>query len=666
MKKYIILSVFVSTLLVAGSLMAVPAHAQEASTTTTTSCYALTRNLGEGRSINSQEAATLAKVLSDAGVWDAGTPITAYTEEVASAVSGFQQKYASQILTPNKLTYGTGFVGASTRAEINSLSGCTVTSTAADSNDTIAASTANIDPYAFSAMNRGNGAARCPAGYTCTRKDAAPAPFVCPAGYTCNPIGSKDSQPTNVSPVSDYTNNSYSYSKTYYSSSIAYQGPTFTTADGVTLDTKLVDASQDKISGDFNLGAGFGNRNPNDWHWSASISSSQAKTISTIFIQSNTGGEGWSTTDSNALMGKVLYPIKVLLNSSPLNSSYNQNFSLPSGHTSYDLYGQPETTPFAGGTITIIFSDGTGISSNIQPSSITQSWANIQSTPPIPTTPYITPINPVNACPTGYNCSSTTNNNSNNQTQLYISSISPAFASFAAGQSGTWIVNSIDTKPNYGGVLYSADWGDQSTTPGQSINSFTHTYANPGVYTATFTVREIVSGISVQATSVVKVGNPVQTQTAKASLSVDASNPPTVTVAVSDTTNGQYLALPILTFDINSQTMAALKAASVQVTSSRISAVTAAYLYQGSNLIASASVSGGVASFSNINGVKLQTNTATPFTVKVDISGIPPKDTSTTVVASVSSDMVTLQDTNGTAVVLSGSVSGNTITVTNN
>jgi len=112
--------------------------------------------------------------------------------------------------------------------------------------------------------------------------------------------------------------------------------------------------------------------------------------------------------------------------------------------------------------------------------------------------------------------------------------------------------------------------------------------------------------------------------------------------------------------------MAALKAASVQVTSSRISAVTAAYLYQGSNLIASASVSGGVASFSNINGVKLQTNTATPFTVKVDISGIPPKDTSTTVVASVSSDMVTLQDTNGTAVVLSGSVSGNTITVTNN
>ena len=49
---------------------------------------------------------------------------TYFDEQLASYVSKFQEKYASEILTPNGLSNGTGFVGASTRAKLNRLYGC--------------------------------------------------------------------------------------------------------------------------------------------------------------------------------------------------------------------------------------------------------------------------------------------------------------------------------------------------------------------------------------------------------------------------------------------------------------------------------------------------------------------------------------------------------------
>ena len=49
-----------------------------------------------------------------------------FIEKTASAVVELQEKYRSEILTPNGLARGTGYVGLSTRAKLNRLSGCGV------------------------------------------------------------------------------------------------------------------------------------------------------------------------------------------------------------------------------------------------------------------------------------------------------------------------------------------------------------------------------------------------------------------------------------------------------------------------------------------------------------------------------------------------------------
>ncbi len=96
---------------------------------TPTACYTFSRNLGIGAT--GDDVVRLINILSSEGVlpFRASTYNGGYDESIASAVSAFQQKYASQILTPSGLTSGTGYVGKATRAKLNQMCATPMNST---------------------------------------------------------------------------------------------------------------------------------------------------------------------------------------------------------------------------------------------------------------------------------------------------------------------------------------------------------------------------------------------------------------------------------------------------------------------------------------------------------------------------------------------------------
>lgn len=86
-------------------------------------CHSFTTSLRIGNT--GADVRNLVTVLNKEGLLNDKTDT--FDEEVASAVTGFQEKYNNDVLAPVGLRYGTGFVGASTRAKLNRLYGCGVT-----------------------------------------------------------------------------------------------------------------------------------------------------------------------------------------------------------------------------------------------------------------------------------------------------------------------------------------------------------------------------------------------------------------------------------------------------------------------------------------------------------------------------------------------------------
>ena len=87
---------------------------------TATWCYTFTTNLSIGMSGSAVTALQAALQKDGESVTVNGT----FDDQTAAAVTGFQEKYASQILTPSGLSNGTGYAGRATRAELNALFGC--------------------------------------------------------------------------------------------------------------------------------------------------------------------------------------------------------------------------------------------------------------------------------------------------------------------------------------------------------------------------------------------------------------------------------------------------------------------------------------------------------------------------------------------------------------
>lgn len=88
-------------------------------------CYSFNTNLSIGMSGSAVTALQTALQKDGESVSVNGS----FDDQTAAAVTEFQEKYATQILAPNGLTSGTGYVGVSTRAELNSLFECSATKT---------------------------------------------------------------------------------------------------------------------------------------------------------------------------------------------------------------------------------------------------------------------------------------------------------------------------------------------------------------------------------------------------------------------------------------------------------------------------------------------------------------------------------------------------------
>ncbi|MFA5348893.1 MAG: hypothetical protein WC309_00810 [Candidatus Paceibacterota bacterium] len=88
--------------------------------TQTSWCHNFNINLKIGDT--GQEVSALMTALQKEGISITGA--NGFDEIIASAVTEFQNKYASEILTPVRLRYGNGFVGQLTRAKLNKLFGC--------------------------------------------------------------------------------------------------------------------------------------------------------------------------------------------------------------------------------------------------------------------------------------------------------------------------------------------------------------------------------------------------------------------------------------------------------------------------------------------------------------------------------------------------------------
>jgi hypothetical protein len=130
-----------------------------------------------------------------------------------------------------------------------------------------------------------------------------------------------------------------------------------------------------------------------------------------------------------------------------------------------------------------------------------------------------------------------------------------------------------------------------------------------------------------------------------------------------------------LVFDVNAQgDNLHLHNATVQINTSGAGSVTAAYLYQGSTAIMSASVTAIAnttgqyqAVFNNIPdgtaGATIPINTTVPFTVKVDVSGLTAASSQQTISASTTSSMTIYNSADSSVSLNNSTAQGNTQTV---
>jgi hypothetical protein len=98
----------------------------------------------------------------------------------------------------------------------------------------------------------------------------------------------------------------------------------------------------------------------NDFVWNSELTLGESKTIKSIDINHNVGGEYWSSSNTGA------YPLVVVANNAQINTAYGQTLgTYGAGTTNLTIYGQFEQSYFSGGTIKVTFTDNTTVSATI-------------------------------------------------------------------------------------------------------------------------------------------------------------------------------------------------------------------------------------------------------------------------------------------------------------
>jgi len=158
----------------------------------------------------------------------------------------------------------------------------------------------------------------------------------------------------------------------------------------LTINSTLATANEDKagVQSVFTTGSGVMYTHPYDWSWTITLTSSVPRTITTMNVLLGSF-DVWSTSDAR------YYPLVLFSGATQLNTSYNQEFSIPAGTTILKGYGQIEYyQEFAGGYLSMRFSDGSVVSVPIPASSIVPPTAVTPPPPPAVTPPPVVPPPP--------------------------------------------------------------------------------------------------------------------------------------------------------------------------------------------------------------------------------------------------------------------------------
>ncbi len=371
-------------------------------------CHTFNTNLRIGSS--GDEVSFLQTVLQKEGLLGTtGNDKGSYDETTAAAVTGFQEKYRSDILAPAGLQFGTGFVGVATRAKLNALYGCGNTNVSqftlssrvvqTSSNGTDVIYTANLSGVLQRSSGNWSLSLSCPAGVTATAQikgglgcgdsatiisgnsvevlfnNSTNVPQTVGAmaqllsgvdGIT--PIAT-DKDALNIQPTTNQTPTTCSSGQTWNGSacvSNTTSTQTYTNATDASASASVVNSFDDHAGewGQFNGGGGIITTGDSDWNISLSLTLGSAKTIKSITVYHTGPGapsstEGWSTASSDD-MGRNDFPLVVFQNNAQLNTSYDKTFGpLQAGAYQYVLYGQVETPHWYGGKVVVDFTDGT-------------------------------------------------------------------------------------------------------------------------------------------------------------------------------------------------------------------------------------------------------------------------------------------------------------------